>query len=83
MFVVLFSSGHVEYKDQNGSVKVLLPSTNENSKKNTSSTLNEPSTTEISVEKLPNGDTLILLPTGERELHTKQFMVGDFTLLLS
>lgn len=66
--VFVIYSGQIERRDPDGSVRVLLPGSD-----TVSSKVEGPD--EISIEKLSNGDTVILLPTGERELHTKDYMV--------
>lgn len=62
-------SGQVEHREQDGSVSIHVPCSNGKG-------LNAEADAGIAVEKLPNGDTVFLLPNGERELHTKEYMVS-------
>lgn len=64
-----YASGQIERREPDGSVQVLLSDTSCSKVQGTDG---------ISIEKLPNGDTVILLPTGERELHTKEYMKKEF-----
>lgn len=68
----------MERRERDGSVKVVLPGGKGKVNGQESTFLNGLPPNEISVEKLPNGDSIILLPNGERELHTKDYMKKEF-----
>lgn len=73
-----YPSGQVEQREKSGSVKVLLPDADRrrNGKEHESDLTS--SANGIAVEQLPNGDSIILLPNGEKELHTRDYMRKDF-----
>lgn len=73
-----YPNGQVERRERDGSVKVVLPGGKGKVNGQESTFLNGLPPNEISVEKLPNGDSIILLPNGERELHTKDYMKKEF-----